>query len=116
MKDAGTVRDANREPNRRLGEEPMGQANATGTTRMETLTEATIRGHTVKLGQSAEMVQSRLQPDSLLDSTRRYGYSATARYIEPDATYVVTFGPPGKGVGSYVVLEIVRIKPQASGG
>ena len=82
---------------------------------VETLSEATIRGETIKLGQRAEMVQKLLQSDSLTDPNRdkTYGYAQTARYVEGDSIYIVTFGPPKAGWGPYVVTEISRAKAQS---
>jgi hypothetical protein len=79
---------------------------------VESLTEATIRGQVVKVGERAEAVQKRLDPDTLIDPNRNktYGYTATARYVEGDHIYIVTFGPPQGGWGPYVVTAIQRAK------
>ena len=82
---------------------------------VESLTEATIRGQVVKVGERAEAVQKRLDPDTLIDPNRNktYGYTATARYVEGDHIYIVTFGPPKGGWGPYVVTQIQRTKKSA---
>jgi len=82
---------------------------------VETLTEATIRGQVVKVGERAEAVQKRLDPDAILDPNRNktYGYAATARYVEGDHIYIVQFGPPKNGVGPYVVTSIQRAQKSA---
>ena len=84
----------------------MGQAAR----QVESLTEATIRGEPVKVGDRAEAVQKRLDPDTIIDPNRNktYGYSATARYVEGEHIYIVTFGPPKGGWGPYVVTGIQR--------
>jgi hypothetical protein len=81
-----------------------------GTRQLETLSEASIRGETIKVGEPAEGVQKRLAPDSLLDPNRSqtYGYVATARYADGGAIYIVKFGPPKSGSGAYVVTSISR--------
>jgi hypothetical protein len=87
----------------------MRQPNS-GARGLQTLSEATIRGETIKLGEPALGVQRRLAPDSLLDPNRSqtYGYIATARYVDAGATYIVKFGPPRHGIGAYVVTSISR--------
>jgi hypothetical protein len=90
------------------GEPLMAQA----TRQVETLSEATIRGEAIKVGERAEEVQRRLDPDAVIDPNRNktYGYAATARYVEGDDIYIVTFGPPKGGWGPYVVTQIQRTK------
>jgi hypothetical protein len=89
----------------------MGEA----TRQVEKLTEATIRGEVVKVGQPADGVRKRLDPDTIVDPNRNktYGYTATARYVEGDNIYIVTFGPPSSGWGAYVVTGIQRAKKSA---
>jgi hypothetical protein len=82
------------------------------TKQFEDLSEATIRGERIKVGDRAEDVESRLQPDSMLDPNRgkNYGYAATARFIEGGAIYIVKYGPPQSGSGAYIVAAISRMK------
>lgn len=77
---------------------------------VESLTEATIKGQLIKVGERAEVVQKKLDPDTIVDPNRNktYGYAATARYVEGDHIYIVTFGPPKTGWGAYVVTGIQR--------
>ena len=83
--------------------------------KVESLSEATIRGETIKVGELADEVQKRLQPDKLLDPNRKktYGYTATARFVEGESIYIVKFGPPARGWGEYVVTEIMRAKSES---
>jgi hypothetical protein len=89
----------------------MGQ----GTRQTESLMEATVRGQTIKVGERADAVQKRLDPDSIVDPNRNktYGYTATARYVDGDDIYIVAFGPPKGGWGPYVVSGITRAKKSA---
>lgn len=75
------------------------------------LSEATIKGHKIKVGQPADIVQSRIQADAFTSSGYNYGDPSTARYNDAGTTYVVIFGPPKGGSGTYVVTSISRIPP-----
>ena len=83
--------------------------------KVESLPEAVIRGETIKVGQPADAVRKRLEPDYEVDPNRNktYGYTSTARYVEGDSIYIVKFGPPKSGWGAYVVTEISRAKAQS---
>ena len=85
------------------------------TRQVENLNEATIRGELIKVGERAESVQTRLDPDSVVDPNRNktYGYTATARYVEGEHIYIVSFGPPKGGWGPYVVTAIQKAKKSA---
>lgn len=88
---------------------------AQATKQVETLSEATIRGKKIQLGQRGEMVEQLLQPGVLADPNRNksYGSVQTARYVEDGWIYILTFGPPAQGSGPYVVTRISRAKAQS---
>lgn len=66
--------------------------------------QATIRGETIKIGQGADIVQSRIKADKFVASGYNYGDTSKGYYNDAGATYIIIYGPPKSGTGAYVVL------------
>lgn len=82
---------------------------AQGTIKLE---EATILGQEIKLGQGADIVQSRIKADRFVTSGYNYGDESKGYYIDNGITYTVTYGPPKSGTGVYVVQQIEKVTKQ----
>lgn len=74
------------------------------------LKEATISGQTIKLGQGADIVQSRIKAERFVTSGYTYGDTSKGYYTDNGITYIITYGPPQGGTGGYVVKEIEKGK------
>jgi hypothetical protein len=74
------------------------------------LREATISGQTIKLGQGADIVQSRIKAERFVTSGYNYGDISKGYYTDNGITYIITYGPPKGGTGEYVVKEIEKVK------
>jgi hypothetical protein len=74
------------------------------------LKEATIFGQTIKLGQGADTVQSRIKAERFVTSGYNYGDISQGCYTDNGITYIITYGPPKSGAGGYVVKEIEKVK------
>ena len=70
------------------------------------LKEATISRQTIKLGQGADIVQSKIKADRFVTSGNNYGDTSTGYYRDKGITYIITYGPPPGGTGGYVVTAI----------
>ncbi|OPY76988.1 MAG: hypothetical protein A4E64_01288 [Syntrophorhabdus sp. PtaU1.Bin058] len=66
--------------------------------------QATIRGESIKVGQGADIVQSRIKADKYI-----YGDTSKGYYNDGAVTYIITYGPPKGGTGSYVVRQIEKV-------
>ena len=73
------------------------------------LNEATISGVNVKIGQGADIVQSRIKADRFVSSGYNYGDLSKGYYTDNGTTYIITYGPPESGSGAYVVTRIEQI-------
>ena len=73
------------------------------------LKQATIRGETIKVGQGADIVQSRIKADRFVASGYNYGDTSKGYYNDAGATYIITYGPPKSGTGAYVVRQIEKV-------
>jgi hypothetical protein len=71
--------------------------------------QATIRGETIKVGQGADIVQSRIKADRFVASGYNYGDTSKGYYNDAGATHIITYGPPKSGTGAYVVRQIEKI-------
>lgn len=71
--------------------------------------QATISGETIKVGQGADIVQSRIKADGYFTSGYNYGDTSKAYYDDGGVTYIITYGPPKSGTGGYVVQQIEKI-------
>jgi hypothetical protein len=73
------------------------------------LTEVTIAGQRITLGQEAYIVQSRLRAQRFVESGHNYGNPSYGYYTDHGITYMITFGPPKSRSGGYVVRAIERV-------
>jgi len=80
-------------------------ANAASTVKMK---QAKISGTVIKLGQGADIVQSRIQATKYIPGPS-YGDSSKGYYTDNGITYIVTYGLPPSGDGVYVVRKIEKI-------
>ena len=71
--------------------------------------QATIRGESIKIGQGADIVQSRIKADKFVASGYNYGDTSKGYYNDAGATYIITYGPPKSGTGTYVVRQIEKV-------
>ena len=71
--------------------------------------QATIRGESIKVGQGADIVQSRIEADHFISFGNNYGDTSKGYYNDAGVTYIITYGPPKSGTGSYVVMQIEKI-------
>jgi hypothetical protein len=71
--------------------------------------QATIRGETIKIGQGADIVQSRIKADKFVAAGYNYGDTSKGYYDDAGFTYIITYGPPISGSGSYVVRQIEKV-------
>lgn len=71
--------------------------------------QATIRGESIKVGQGADIVQSRIKADKFISSGYNYGDTSKDYYNDAGVTYIITYGPPKSGTGSYVVMQIEKV-------
>ncbi len=79
-----------------------------------TLKEVNIAGQTVKLGQGADIVQSRISAEKYVPFSS-YGKDSKGYYKDRGISYIITYGfPKGSKEGGYVVKEIEKIEPDAS--
>jgi len=76
------------------------------------LKEATIAGHVIRLGQGADIVQSRIKADRFVTSDYNYGDISKGYYTDKGITYVITYGPPRSGSGGYLVTQIEKVGKQ----
>jgi len=76
------------------------------------LKEDTISGQVIKLGQGADIVQSRIKADRFVTSGYSYGDISKGYYTDNGITYIVTYGPPKGGTGGYVVRQIEKVNKQ----
>lgn len=72
--------------------------------------QATISGETIKVGQGADIVQSRIKADRYVTSGYNYGSTSKGYYSAGGVTYIITYGPPTNGTGGYVVQLIEKTK------
>lgn len=72
--------------------------------------QATISRETIKVGQGADIVQSRIKADKFVTSGYNYGDTSKGYYYDGGVTYIITYGPPKSGTGVYVVQQIEKIK------
>ncbi len=70
--------------------------------------QATIKGETVKIGQGADTIQSRIKADEFITSGYNPGDTSKGYYNDAGTTYIITFGPPKSGTGAYVVRQIEK--------
>lgn len=70
--------------------------------------QATIRGESIKVGQEANIVQNKIKADKYI-STYNYGDPSKGYYNDAGVTYIITYGPPKSGIGSYVVTQIEKV-------
>jgi hypothetical protein len=71
--------------------------------------QATIRGESIKVGQGADIVQSRIKADKYIAAGYNYGDTSKGYYNDAGVTYIITYGPPKSGTGSYVVRQIEKV-------
>jgi len=76
------------------------------------LQEVTISGQTIKLGQGADIVQSRIKADQFVTSGYSYGDLSKGYYTDNGITYIITYGPPKGGTGGYVVMKIEKVNKE----
>jgi len=74
------------------------------------LKQATIFGETIKVGQGADIVQSRIKADRFVTAGYNYGDISKGYCNDNGATYIITYGPPKGGTGTYVVKQIEKIR------
>jgi len=74
--------------------------------------QATIRGEIVKIGQGADVVQSRIKADKFVAAGYNYGDTSKGYYNDGEASYIITYGPPKSGTGAYVVIQIEKASKQ----
>jgi len=75
--------------------------------------QATIKGIIVKIGQGADIVQSKISSDRYVPGNN-YGESSIGYYIDGGITYVITYGPPKSGNGTYVITRIEKVMKQTN--
>ncbi len=75
-----------------------------------TIREAKILGQVIKVGQGADIVQSRIRADRFETSGYSYGDVSKGYYNDKGITYIVTYGPPKGGTGGYIVQQIEKVK------
>lgn len=71
--------------------------------------QATIRGQSIKVGQEADIVQSRIKADKYVAAGYNYGDTSKGYYNDTGVSYIITYGPPKSGTGSYVVIQIEKV-------
>lgn len=71
--------------------------------------QAKIQGESIKVGQGADIVQSRIKADKFIAGGYNYGDTSKGYYNDAGATYIITYGPPESGSGSYVVKQIEKV-------
>lgn len=71
--------------------------------------QASIFGEIVKVGQGADIVQSRIKADKFVTTGYNYGDKSKGYYKDGGVTYIITYGPPKSGSGSYVVTQIEKV-------
>ncbi len=69
----------------------------------------TIRGEIIMVGQGADIVQDRIKADKFIASGYNYGDTSKGYYNDGDSSYIITYGPPKSGTGTYVVHQIEKI-------
>ena len=70
--------------------------------------QATVKGEIIKVGQGADIVQSRISADRYVPGNN-YGDLSKGYYIDGGATYIITYGPPKSGNGTYVITKIEKV-------
>lgn len=73
------------------------------------LKQATILGNKVKLGQGADIVQSRIRAKKFVAAGYNYGDLSKGYYVDKGTTYIITYGPPKSNTGGYVVKKIEKV-------
>jgi len=74
--------------------------------------QATIRGELIKVGQGADIVQSRIRADKFTGG-HRYGDISKGYYNDGEFTYIITYGPPKNNTWTYVVRQIEKVPGKA---
>lgn len=73
------------------------------------LQQVVISGETIKLGQGADIVQSRIKADRYISAGYNYGDLGKGYYTDKGITYIITYGPPQSNTGGYVVKKIEKV-------
>ncbi|MBL8497662.1 hypothetical protein ABF87_13130 [Nitrosomonas sp. JL21] len=81
-------------------------SHAGGTLKVE---QAIIQGKAIKVGEGADIVQSRIKADQFVSSGYSYGDTSKGYYKDADTTYIITYGPPKDGIGAYIVRQIEKV-------
>ena len=69
----------------------------------ESVSEAVISGYTVKLGQHAYIVQSRIKADKFESFGNNFGDLSIGEYNDKGVKYIITYGPPHRSSDAYAL-------------